>query len=122
MKKTTICCDRCGKEITTGKVYQLATFISDPGKSWDLGDEVDTESGADLCEECYQAIDDAVAAAMRPEKKEKPGRKAGIKTVLDMGKVHALKDAGWSADKIGLEFGVSGQTILNRLKEEEENG
>lgn len=70
----------------------------------------------------YSLIQDAVVAAMRPEKKEKPGRKAGIKTVLDMGKVHALKDAGWSADKIGLEFGVSGQTILNRLKEEEENG
>lgn len=116
MKKATICCDRCGREITTGKVYQLATFISDPGKSWDLGDEVDTESGADLCADCYKIVDDAVAAAMKPKKP------AANKIELDMGKVHALKDAGWSADKIGLEFGVSGQTILNRLKEEEDNG
>lgn len=122
MKKTTICCDRCGKEITTGKVYQLATFISDPGKSWDLGDEVDTESGADLCEDCYQVIDDAVAAVMKAEKEKKPGKRPINRVDLDMGKVHALKNAGWSADKIGLEFGVSGQTILNRLKEEEENG
>ena len=74
MKKTTIICDRCGKKIETGKVYQLATFISEPGKSWDLGDEVDTESGADLCANCYEIVDDAVAAAMKPKKPAEGGR------------------------------------------------
>lgn len=112
MKKTTIICDRCGKEITNGKVYQLATFISDPGKSWDLGDEVDTESGADLCADCYKIVDDAVAAAMKP----KP---VANKIELDMGYVHALKDPGWLFSEIAKEIGVSERTIRNRLKEDE---
>lgn len=73
MKKTTIICDRCGKKIETGEVYQLATFISEPGKSWDLGDEVDTESGADLCADCYKIVDDAVATAMKPKKTAEGG-------------------------------------------------
>lgn len=116
MKKTTIICDRCGKKIETGKVYQLATFISEPGKSWDLGDEVDTESGAALCADCYKIVDDAVAAAMKPKKP------AANKIELDMGKVHALKDSGWSFSEIAKEMGVSEQTIRNRLKEDENNG
>ena len=44
------------------------------------------------------------------------------KIELDMGKVHALKDAGWSFSEIAKEMGVSEQTIRNRLKEDENNG
>lgn len=39
---------------------------------------------------------------------------------IDMGKVMALKDAGWSVPKIADEIGVSAQTIYYRLKKEEE--
>lgn len=40
---------------------------------------------------------------------------------LDMGKVKALRDAGWSFAKIADEMGVSHQTIANRLMKEQEN-
>lgn len=39
---------------------------------------------------------------------------------IDMGKVHALKDAGWSVKKIAEEMGVSQGMIYERLKEERE--
>lgn len=38
-----------------------------------------------------------------------------------MGKVKALRDAGWSFAKIADEMGVSHQTIANRLMKEQEN-
>lgn len=41
---------------------------------------------------------------------------------IDMGKVHALLDGGWSVPKIADELGVSNQTIYNRLEEERNNG
>ena len=44
-------------------------------------------------------------------------KKQGARKNLDMGKVRALRDAGWTFDKIADEMGVSPQTIANRLKE-----
>lgn len=46
-----------------------------------------------------------------PEKKERKP--------IDMGKVHALQDAGWAMKEIALEMGVSVPTLVKRLKEEE---
>lgn len=37
---------------------------------------------------------------------------------LDMGKILALKKAGWSNAKIADEMGVSDRTICNRLREQ----
>lgn len=45
--------------------------------------------------------------APQPKKKE-----------LDDGKIRALKDAGWSIQKIAEKMGVSAPTISKRLKEE----
>ena len=50
-----------------------------------------------------------------PEKKRAPA----LKKALDMGKVKALRKAGWTLDKIADEMGVSPQTIAHRLKGEE---
>lgn len=55
----------------------------------------------------------------KPEQKTEPKKPAG-KINIDMGKVKALRDAGWSFDKIGDEMGVSAQTIANRMKEHEQ--
>lgn len=56
----------------------------------------------------------------KPEPKPAPKapdlKKQGAKKPLDMGKVKALRKAGWSLDKIADEMGVSAQTIANRLK------
>ena len=52
------------------------------------------------------------------KKETKETKKEAKKVELDMGKVKALRNAGWSYDKIGEEFGVTGVTISNRLKAE----
>ena len=49
----------------------------------------------------------------KPVKREPKNKKT-----LDMGKVKALRDAGWPLSEIAAEMGVSPQTIANRLKED----
>lgn len=119
MKKTVIYCDRCGKEIT-GTVYQLAVFTSEPGKSYDLGDDVEADTGAELCEECFEIVDKATENAVNnvsdPEPQPKP-RRAANRIDLDLGKMVALRNAGWSIAKIADEFRVSEQTVRNRMPE-----
>ena len=51
-------------------------------------------------------------------KKEEPKKPSKPKRDLDMGKVRALRDAGWSLDQIAVEMHCSPQTIANRLKGE----
>lgn len=62
-----------------------------------------------------EAIKEEVKEEVKTEKKKPPVKE---KAPLDMGKVKALRRAGWSYDKIGDEMGVSGPTISNRLKAE----
>lgn len=52
-----------------------------------------------------------------PEPKKPAPKKPAGKINIDMGKVKALRNAGWSFDKIADEMGCSSQTIANRLKE-----
>ena len=50
----------------------------------------------------------------KPQADPKPEPKKKVQ--LDMGKVKALRKAGWTLEKIADEMGVSSQTIANRLK------
>jgi hypothetical protein len=117
MRKVKYYCDRCGKEIT-GNVMRLTTCFIDP----EADEVIDQEFGAELCRECYEIVDEATMKAVR-DKEEKPtpkpkkinNRPAPNKVDIDMPKVFALRKAGWSLDKIGEEFGVSGQTIANHI-------
>ena len=59
---------------------------------------------------------EAPKEASKPE--PKPAPKKSTKKDLDMGKVRALRDAGWSLDQIAVEMHCSPQTIANRLKGE----
>ena len=61
---------------------------------------------------------DVAPVPEEPIKETKETKKEAKKVELDMGKVKALRNAGWSYDKIGEEFGVTGVTISNRLKAE----
>lgn len=119
MRKITYFCDRCGKQITGNLIRIGAHFI-------DTADEeiIDEEWGADLCRDCYEIVDDATMKAIKEvEEKPKPApkpkkpnnRPAPNKVDIDMPKVFALRKAGWSLDKIGEEFGVSGQTVANHI-------
>lgn len=50
----------------------------------------------------------------KPQADPKPEPKKKVQ--LDMGKVKALRKAGWTLEKIADEMGVSSQTIATRLK------
>lgn len=51
----------------------------------------------------------------KPKAAAKPKKKTVSKArkEIDMGKVGALRNAGWSWEKIGDEFSVSAQTVIN---------
>lgn len=51
-----------------------------------------------------------------PKPKPEPKKPSKPKRDLDMGKVKALRNAGWSLDQIAVEMHCSPQTIANRLK------
>ena len=62
----------------------------------------------------FEAVELQVAA-LEPEEPEERG-KQGRKTNLDLGKIKALKRAGWPNYKIADEMGVSAPTISYHLK------
>ena len=126
MRKITFYCDRCGKELT-GTIYQLATIYFEASNP----DVSECDYGADLCEACYRAVDNAVLTEIQTGKQlqqieEAKAKKAKEKIApkvkknktrydIDLGKVGALRDAGWSWEKIGEEFHCSAQTIINHV-------
>lgn len=120
MRKIIYICDRCGKQIDTDPVKILATHYYYQDNATILPD--DDEEGAMLCEDCWYMVDQAVVAAMqmkdvKPPKKEVQKKEPANKVQLDLGKVAALHNAGWSITKIAEEFGCSAQTIANHLQE-----
>lgn len=113
MRKSIIYCDRCGRELQPSeKSYMLTTFIYGE----DRESASDVCDGAELCETCYEAVDQAVAAAVQGVKEELKEAPAEKKRKLDLGKVEALRRAGWSQAKIADEMGVSIPTISKALK------
>lgn len=57
----------------------------------------------------------------KPVIEKRPKKQGGTdRRMIDMGKVHALKNAGWSVKKIAEEMETSQATIYDRLKEERE--
>lgn len=123
MRKTTYFCDRCGKEIE-GFVWQIGSRKI----AADTGEVVVKEWGADLCEECYEKVDEITALAImntlpaperataKPMPRPKKPNGGHNKKDLDMPKVYALRNAGWSWGKIADEFGVSDQTVINHVR------
>ena len=56
-----------------------------------------------------------------PDGSEKEVHKNGKRKPIDTGKVKALRDAGWSLQKIADEMGCSAQNISKILNREKEN-
>lgn len=56
---------------------------------------------------------------VEPKPELKPKQRKTTRKELDMGKVKALRAAGWSFEKIADEMGCAAQTIANHLKEVE---
>ena len=106
MRKIIFYCDKCGKQMDSD--FEVVNII-------------DTY---DLCSSCAAELSGITqrwisGQDLVPKPKKKPRQN---KADIDMPKVHALQNAGWSLDKVGDEFGVSGQTIANHLKAEKEAG
>lgn len=122
MRKVTIFCDRCGKQI--GLVSKLLTTFSYNVDNTE--DPEDVEDGAELCIDCYNEIDNMVAFMVKnptihfdggKQIVPKDPKKQNNRTKLDIGKIGALLRAGWSMAKIADEMGVSSQTIANHKEE-----
>ena len=123
MRKITIFCDRCGKQIRL--VSKLLTTFSYNVDNMEDPEAVD--DGAELCIDCFNEIDDMVAFMVKnptihfdggkqigsePEKSKRTKKKD-----LDLGRMAALRNAGWSLEKIADELRCSAQTVANRMEE-----
>lgn len=127
MRKITFYCDRCGKQIEKEVNNIGVRFLNTEGV------EVDNEFGAELCADCYNEIEEMITFMMlnptihfdggKQIEQEKPkkthgGDKKSLK--LDLGKMAALRNAGWSYDKIAQEMHCSAQTVSNHMDEAQE--
>lgn len=66
-----------------------------------------------------EAKQDVITAAPMEPEKPKPAPKPKKTDAVDWPKAKALRDAGWSYDKIGDELGISGVTVSAHLREME---
>lgn len=124
MQKLIYLCDKCGAEIKENERFLITTGP--------IGDPNNAES-VDLCGTCYIGAlkvlkiyltgGKTAPTAEKPEKpaepkkpKAKPGGRMRKKK-LDLGKIAALRNAGWSLEKIADELGCCTQTTANHIKE-----
>lgn len=138
MRKMTFYCDRCGHMIV-GTKYQLGTLFTTEQNPEE--EEWELDKGADLCDFCLNEIDDMVAWMLknpkahfssRPKETEEEPKKTNIKhgerpvkrvgAITDdmLGRIAALRNAGWSYQRIAEDVGVSHQTVANRMEEAQE--
>ena len=111
MRKITYYCDRCGKEAPSVVQIGYRTI------NVETGEPEEYEFGAELCVDCFDLVDKATMAAVNTKEPPKvKAKKAYSKRDIDMPKVLALRKAGWTFEKIGIEFGVTDQTIINRIR------
>lgn len=112
MRKTVFVCDRCGNVIENNVVSVAIGVCPAEGDMF----EFDESDGADLCQGCYEDLKQFLKSKPTPEPQAKPRRK-GPRLELDLGKMAALRNAGWSYDKIADELHVSQGTVINRMPE-----
>lgn len=140
MRQVKFVCDCCGKAINVS-VYMLYGAEVDDTESVANGAMFQQFDDVHLCEDCYEDIDAVVMEAITkirisknkkvsepkketvaidvPEKKKenKPGPVKGqpVKKIDD-GKMLALKNAGWTCEKIADEMGLGVSTVWRHLK------
>jgi hypothetical protein len=135
MQKIIYYCDRCGVEIK--EPYKIIGHKIDK----DTGDYLTDEGGhLDYCRDCFISImsgitdniskdeeegedeDDETCGlpfeAPVEDQEEQPTVNNRQKADLDVGKMKALRNAGWTFKQIGEELGCAQSTVINRLKKE----
>lgn len=115
----------------TAKAGEIEKLEDELKTAWDNGHRMKEEQQSMIQElnrlraqlEEKAALEEGGAKpAGKEAKKKKVVKKpaAPKRKPLDMGKVRALREAGWSLKQIGDEMGVSPQTIANALNRKEE--
>lgn len=124
MRKTVFYCDRCGRQIDA-EVYQIGTRFLNAEE----GTEIDSENLAELCMDCHNETEEMTTwMILHPEihfdggrqitpQKPKDPKKQGNRKQIDLGKIAALYNAGWSVRNIAAEMHCAEQTIRNHLQE-----
>ena len=127
MKKLTIYCDVCGKQIT-GKVYKVFIGEQDADKIEDDPCYKEYEQENDFCEGCIDSVAQLIATfTSKPaldeteepkpveEKPKKQKADKDKRKKVDAAKVWALYDANWGTADIAAEMMCSTQTVRNIL-------
>ncbi len=96
MRTVKITCNRCGREITGYPVSIVPIY---------------TEFWRKLRSRERRKQKIIVKTEKKREKKEKTSNKKSQQKKLDMGKIFALKDAGWTYKQIAEEFGTTENSI-----------
>lgn len=108
MKKTITICDKCQKQIPEGQAVELAGMMDICPKCWPKAKELllgwiagQNEKAAD-----QEAGQDKQEAVRKPRSKEMKPRKNGKEAnEPDFGKMQAIRDSGWTLEKIADEMG-----------------
>ena len=121
MREITITCDLCKKEIEGEPIgYWLCRTDR---MSMDITEDY-FHPDLDICDSCADVLTAKISEVFDQNKekdqkektKKKVTNKEGTpKKELDTGKIRALREAGWSLEKIADEIGCSPQTVANRL-------
>lgn len=116
-------------DFTTGKCLPLSEVLQRFEAGVLFGVEValaatDGKSDAEIIKDLTE---DLVPTAAAPEPPKVTRAKKQLdeaektyqsRKISDIGKLRALRAAGWDVDKIATEFGCSGQTVRNTMKRE----
>lgn len=130
MFKQICICDRCGKTAEDPVALSFRAMEADTGDLMDKAFELDQ---VELCEECAR-ITYAYTLGKRamPTKEEEAAgspenKKTGRKLAIDIGKIKALRTAGWPIKEIAAEMNlktsqVSNALYLDKKKHEKQEG
>lgn len=125
MRKMVYICDKCGRVITknekpfvirVNEIVRCANGLETPGDTHpDYGDD-----GKELCEQCANNLLKVDEPEESKEEQVHITDKGDHKFIcggkeIDLGKMFALKKAGWSNQMMADEFGVKRLDISNSL-------
>lgn len=122
-----VICDKCGAEITKDPIRLNMTYVD--VMTGDIEDPITSKEQRerDYCELCARYIlnyaeKKAIVVVEHPtikpkktEVKEPEEDQSKPKKKLDIGKIMALKKAGWSAEDIAEELGTTPQSIYSAV-------
>ena len=113
MKKMVFVCDRC-KEQISGAGANIVPKFFDPGTGQEMGNTRVEMKDMHFCVDCTCIIMENVMNLCSADQDQTPEKETGKKkNVLDIGKVMALHNAGWSNKDIADEMSVSEKKIYN---------